>query len=151
MPQSLSAVYIHLTFSTKDRRPMLRDVVIRDKLHAYMGGICKTLQCPPIAIGGVEDHVHLLCRLGRSITQAEWVKEVKRISNGWLKAESPEYAGFEWQGGYAAFSVSHMGLEDVRQYILHQASHHQKLTFQDEVRGLLRAHGMEVDERYLWE
>ena len=151
MPQSLSAVYIHLTFSTKDRRPMLRDVVIRDKLHAYMGGICKTLQCPPIAIGGVEDHVHLLCRFGRSITQAEWVKEVKRVSNGWLKAQSRDYAGFEWQGGYAAFSVSQRGLEDVTQYVLHQASHHQKLTFQDELRGLLRAHGMEVDEQYLWE
>jgi REP element-mobilizing transposase RayT len=151
MPQSLSAVYIHLTFSTKDRRPMLRDVVIRDKLHSYIGGICKTLQCPPVAIGGVEDHVHLLCRFGRSITQAEWVKEVKRISNGWLKAQSRDYAGFEWQGGYAAFSVSQMGLEDVSRYILHQAAHHQKLTFQDELRGLLRARGMEVDEQYLWE
>jgi REP element-mobilizing transposase RayT len=82
MPQSLSAVYIHLTFSTKERRPWLRDKMTRDALHAYLGGISKTLECPPLIIGGVDDHVHLLCRFGRMITQAEWVKELKRVSNG---------------------------------------------------------------------
>ena len=90
MPQSLSAVYIHLVFSTKERRPFLRDTGVRAALHAYMGGISKTLECPPLIVGGVDDHVHLLCRFGRTITQAEWVKEVKRISNGWLKEQGPD-------------------------------------------------------------
>src|SRR5256885_15608134 len=85
MPQSLSAVYIHLAFSTKDRRPLLRDKPTRDALHSYLGGISKQLDCPPILVGGVEDHVHLLARFGRTITQAEWVKELKRVSNLWLK------------------------------------------------------------------
>src|SRR5437867_1018727 len=85
MPQSLSAVYIHLVFSTKDRRPLLRDKPARDTLHSYLGGVSKQLDCPPILVGGVEDHIHLLARFGRTITQAEWVKELKRISNLWLK------------------------------------------------------------------
>ena len=95
MPQSLSAVYIHLVFSTKERRPFLRDPVTREALHAYLGGISKTLDCPPILIGGMEDHVHVLARFGRTITQAEWVKELKRVSNLWLKEEGVAYGDFQ--------------------------------------------------------
>ena len=151
MPQSLSAVYIHLVFSTKERRPFLRDTGVRAALHAYMGGISKTLECPPLIVGGVDDHVHLLCRFGRTITQAEWVKEVKRISNGWLKEQGPEYSDFEWQGGYADFSVSQSNLEQVTQYIAGQEEHHRKVNFQDELRALLRRHEIEFDERYVWD
>ena len=86
MPQSLSAVYIHLVFSTKDRRPLLRDKPTRDALHSYLGGISEQLYCPPLLVGGVEDHVHLLARFERTITQAEWVKELKRVLNLWLKS-----------------------------------------------------------------
>ncbi len=99
MPQSLSAVYIHLVFSTKQRRPLLRDVLRRGALHAYLGSISKNLDCPPILVGGVEDHVHLLCRFGRTIAQAEWVKELKRVSNLWLSEQGPDYGDFQWQGG----------------------------------------------------
>ena len=151
MPQSLSAVYIHLVFSTKERRPFLRDKTVRDSLHAYMGGVSKTLECPPLIVGGVEDHVHLLCRFGRTITQAEWVKELKRVSNGWLKAQGRDYADFEWQGGYADFSVSQSNLEQVKQYIASQEEHHRKVTFQDELRTLLHKHEIEFDERYVWD
>ena len=151
MPQSLSAVYLHLVFSTKDRRPFLRDKTVRDALHAYMGGISKTLECPPLIVDGVEDHVHLLCRFARTITQAEWVKELKRVSNGWLKEHGRNYADFEWQGGYADFSVSQSNLEQVKQYIASQEEHHRKTTFQDELRTLLRKHEIEFDERYAWD
>ncbi len=111
MPQSLSAVYIHLVFSTKDRRPLLHDKPTRDALHSYLGGVSKQLDCPPILVGGVEDHAHLLARFGRTITQAEWVKELKRVSNIWLKERGRDCADFEWQGGYANFSVSQSNLE----------------------------------------
>ena len=88
MPQSLSAVYIHLIFSTKERFPYLKDEQIQRDLHAYLGEISKRLDCPPIRVGGVEDHVHILSRFGRTITHAEWIKELKRVSNGWLKTEA---------------------------------------------------------------
>src|SRR5256884_9751328 len=106
MPQSLSAVYIHLVFSTKDRRPLLRDKTTRDALHSYLGGVSKQLDCPPIRVGGVEDHVHLLARFGRTITQAEWGKELKRVSNTWLKERGRENADFERQAGHRDFPGS---------------------------------------------
>ena len=74
MPQSLSAVDIHLVFSTKNRKPFLRNPELRMRLHSQLGGISKTLGCPPMLLGGVEDHVHLLARFGRTITQAEGVR-----------------------------------------------------------------------------
>src|SRR5215510_15838700 len=132
MPQSLSAVYIHLVFSTKHRQPLLKDLEMREALFRFMGGVTKTLKCPPILIGGHVDHVHVLARFGRTITQAEWVKELKRVSNAWLKERGHDYADFEWQGGYAAFSVSQSNLEQVKQYIATQEEHHQKMNFQDE-------------------
>jgi putative transposase len=149
MPQSLSAVYIHLVFWTKHRRPFLHDKELRKDLHSFLGGSTKTLECPPILVGGVEDHVHLLARFGRTITQADWLKELKRVSNLWLKDQG--ISSFEWQGGYADFSVSQSSLEHVKSYIANQEQHHTKLTFQDEVRALLRKHEMEWDERYIWD
>jgi len=151
MSQSLSAVYIHLVFSTKDRRPFFRDELHRQSLHAQLGAISKTLECLPVIIGGTEDHVHLLCRFARTITQAEWVKELKRVSNGWLKKKDPIYANFEWQGGYADFSVSQSNLDQVRKYITNQEEHHRKVDFQDELRTFLRKHSMDWDERYVWD
>ena len=151
MPKSLSAVYIHLVFSIKDRRPLLRDQATREALHAYLGGISKQLDCAPIQIGGVEDHVHLLARFGRTIAQAEWVKELKRVSNLWLKERGNEFADFEWQGGYADFSVSQSNLEQVKQYIANQEEHHRKMNYQEELRALLRRHEMEWDEKYVWD
>ena len=78
MPQSLSVVYLHSLFSTKERRPFLRDKPQRSELHAYLGGFSKWLGCPTLQVGGVEDHVHRVARFDRSITQADWVKELKR-------------------------------------------------------------------------
>ncbi len=82
MPQSLSVVYIHLIFSTWARQPLLQDQALQADLYGYLGGITKRLECSPIQIGGTADHVHLLCRFGRKISQAEWVKELKRVSTG---------------------------------------------------------------------
>ena len=99
---------------------------MRESLHAYLGAVSKELDCPPLKVGGVEDHVHLLCQFGRTITQAEWVKEIKRVSNQWLKDQSRDYLDFQWQGGYADFSVSPSNLPEVSQYIMNQPKHHEK-------------------------
>lgn len=151
MPQSFSAVYIHLVFSTKERRPFLRDRAIREALHAFLGAASKQLECAPLRVGGVEDHVHLLCRLGRTITQADWVKEIKRVSSVWLKEQSRDYLDFQWQTGYATFSVSQSNLPELTRYVAEQEEHHKKMNFQDELRALLRKHEVEWDERYIWD
>jgi len=151
MPQSLSVVCLHVVFSTKDRHPFLRDKKIREDLHAYLGETTKRLDYPPVVVGGVEDHVHLLAFFGRTITQAEWVKELKRVSNDWLKKQGRDYVDFHWQGGYAVFSVSQSNLEKVVEYITNQEKHHIKMSFQDELRTFLRKHEIKWDERYVWD
>ena len=151
MPQALSGVYLHLVFSTKERRPLLRDPSTRNALHAFLGSASKQLDCPPILVGGVEDHIHILARFGRTLSQADWVKELKRVSNHWLKERGHDYDDFEWQGGYAVFSVSPSNLERVKTYVANQEEHHRKMDFQDELRTLLRKHHLEWDEKYLWD
>jgi REP element-mobilizing transposase RayT len=151
MPQSLSAVYVHLVFSTKERRPFLRNPAERNAMHGYMGAISKQLHCTPICVGGFEDHVHLLAWLARPISQAEWAKELKRVSSRWFKEQSSAHREFGWQRGYATFSVSKSNLEQVRSYIINQEAHHRKFSFQDELRALLRSNGIDWDERYVWD
>ncbi|MEO6785172.1 MAG: transposase [Chthoniobacteraceae bacterium] len=90
MAQSLAKILLHTVFSTKDRRPLLRDEPIREELHRYLGGILTNLDCQPLIIGGVEDHVHLLFAHSRTATVTDVVKESKRGSSVWLKPKSPD-------------------------------------------------------------
>lgn len=151
MPQSLSAVYLHLIFSTKGREPYLADTDLRLEMHAYLGGISKQLDCPPIIIGGMPDHVHLLARFGRGVTQSDWVKELKRVSSHWIKERDDHLKNFSWQSGYGVFSVSPSALEKVESYIQNQEEHHRVLTFQEEFRTFLRKHRLAWDEQYVWD
>ena len=151
MPQSLAKILVHTVFSTKDRRPLLRDRSLREELHRYLGGILTHLDCQPIIVGGVEDHVHLLCALSRTCDAAAMVKEIKRGSSLWLKTKSAELQDFAWQSGYGIFSIGFSQIGTVRNYIAGQEEHHRKVSFQDEFRQLLRRYGIEFDERYVWD
>ena len=151
MSQSLSQVYLHVVFSTKHRAPSLQDRGLREKTHAYLAGTCRNLDSPSIIVGGVEDHVHVLCRLAKTLCVSELVRELKRESSKWLKDQSPDLSSFYWQGGYGAFSISPGHVEALTAYIANQEEHHKKETFQDELRRLLRLYGIEFDERYVWE
>ncbi|MGA2659565.1 MAG: transposase [Verrucomicrobiota bacterium] len=102
-------------------------------------------------MGGVEDHVHILARFGRTITQATWIKELKRVSNAWIQRQGREFRRFHWQDGYSNFSVSHSNLDRVQAYIARQEEHHRKRDFQDELRALLRRHQIPYDEKHLWD
>jgi REP element-mobilizing transposase RayT len=151
MPQSLANVLVHLIFSTKDRYPFLRDPELRDEMHRYLSGTSENLDCPPVRVGGTEDHVHFLARLGRSISLADWIKELKRVSSLWIKTKDNSLAAFHWQLGYGAFSVSQSQSATVDQYIANQEEHHLTVSFQEEFRQFLRKHGIEFDERYVWD
>ena len=149
--QSLAQIYLHVVFSTKERRRFLQDNSIREESHKYLGGACNNLDCPVLRVGGVADHVHILCRFGRSISVADLVKELKRDSSQWLKTKARDLADFYWQSGYGAFSVSPGHVEVLRAYIANQEEHHRTETFQDEFRRLLTKYGLEWDERYVWD
>lgn len=151
MAQSLAKIFVHTVFSTKDRRPFLRDKTLREELHRYLGGILTNHDCQPLIIGGVVDHVHILSTLSRTCLASEMVKEVKRGSSLWLKTEAADLGDFSWQNGYGIFSIGFSQVEAVRHYITNQEEHHRKVTFQDEFRELLRRYEIEFDERYLWD
>ncbi len=151
MSQSLAKILVHTVFSTKDRRPFLRNRALRDELHCYVGGILTNLACQPIIVGGVEDHVHILSTLSRTCQAAEMVKEVKRGSSLWIKAKDPGLKQFAWQSGYGIFSVGFSQITAVRSYIAGQEEHHRRVSFQDEFRLLLSKYDIDFDERYVWD
>jgi len=151
MAQSLSRLWTHLIFSTKNRYPFLSDKVLRGEMHAYLAEMLRNQNCETRIVGGVEDHTHSLFALSRTLPIARVVKEVKRTSSGWIKEDWPKLAKFHWQGGYAAFSVSQSNLEDVVRYIENQEEHHKRVTFQDEYRAFLEAYGVEYNECYVWD
>ena len=150
MPQSLVKNYVHIVFSTKNRQPFI-DQSIKEELHAYLGGTCKELGCPVLAVGGVEDHVHILCTLSRNMALSELVGKVKANSSKWIKTKGEQYANFYWQNGYGAFSVNPTETEVVIKYIQNQEEHHKKRTFQEEYRLFLKKYKVEYDERYVWD
>ena len=150
MPQTYTQLHFHLVFSTKNRKPWITSE-IESRLWEYMGGIVKGLKGIPIQIGGMPDHVHLLVTLRQQPALADVLREIKAGSSGWIHDTFPELSEFAWQVGYGAFSVSHSGVPAVKDYIVDQPRHHKKLTFKDEFRFLLTKHGIEFDERYLWD
>ena len=147
MPQSLSRVVIHVVFATKGREPLLTTEV-RPELYAGVARILVELDCLPIRVGGAADHMHVLFALARTRTIAEVVEAMKVRSSRWLKLRD---IGFAWQAGYGAFSVGEQQVAVVARYIERQEEHHRRLSFADELRRILRHHGVAYDERYLWD
>ena len=151
MPQSLSQIYIHLVFSTKNHKPFV-DETIQPELYAYIAKILyDECSSPAQIIGGVEDHVHILLNLSRTCTVAHLVEMIKKRSSKWIKTKGEKYRSFQWQIGYGVFSVSRSGLEAVTKYISNQKEHHTKRSFKDEFRRFLIRHGIEYDEKYVWD
>jgi REP element-mobilizing transposase RayT len=150
MPQSLSKVILHIVFSTKDREPWL-EPQIRPRMHAYLATICRDLGGDGLRVNGVFDHVHIVTTLPRTVSQAEMVEQLKKRSSKWIKTIDPRCRRFFWQRGYAAFSVSPSQLGAAIKYVEAQEKDHRTRTFQEEYREMLRKHGVEFDERYVWD
>jgi len=150
MSQSLSKVYVHITFSTKKHQPYI-DNSINASLFEYIGGICKGLDSNPVKIGGYHDHVHILCQLSRKLTQMKLLEEIKKQSSKWIKTKGKNYSDFYWQDGYGIFSVNPSETDVVVAYIDNQQEHHKKITFKDEFRAFLKKYKVDYDERYVWD
>ncbi|PYS48090.1 MAG: transposase [Acidobacteria bacterium] len=148
MPSTHTSLHVHLIFSTKERVPMISKEW-RSRLHSYLGGTVKGIEGVPLAVGGIEDHVHLLVGLKSSHRLDYFLRDLKADSSSWVHREIGKRM-FSWQTGYAAFSVSPTNIEGVRQYVLNQEEHHQRKSFQEEYVELLKASGIEYDEKYLW-
>ncbi len=136
----------HLVFATKERRPWITPEW-RTALHEYLGGTVRGLDGIPLEIGGIEDHVHLLIGLKPTHTISDFVRELKKASSVWaVKEHAPV---FEWQVGYAIFTVSQSQLENVREYVRRQEEHHRERDFREELMMLLEKHGIRFEPQYL--
>ncbi|HXB60172.1 MAG TPA: IS200/IS605 family transposase [Candidatus Acidoferrales bacterium] len=150
MPQSLHVLTAHIIFSTKDRRPVITPA-IRERLWAYESRILQNLECDSITIGGVVDHVHILCNLSKKYPTVKILETLKKDSSKFAKTLDSSLHEFHWQDGYGLFSVSPSHVEAVRKYILSQEEHHKKETFQEEYLRILKKYKAPFDERYLWD
>jgi REP element-mobilizing transposase RayT len=139
----------HVIFSTKNRKPMLRDA-IRDETYRYIAGIIANKEGRLVEIGGVEDHVHLLTSCSPRMALADFIRDIKSNSSRWLHEEG-RHADFGWQTGYAAFTVSQSQISAVQDYIRGQAEHHRQRSFEEEFRAILVRHGIQFDERFLFD
>jgi REP element-mobilizing transposase RayT len=149
MSHSFTHLLYHIVFATKDRQPDLAPE-IRPALFAYVGGVVRAERGIALAVNGVADHVHLLVRLRQDRALAEVVRAIKAHSSHWVRARGPAGAAFAWQTGCGAFSVSRSGAERVREYVRNQEEHHRHVSFEDEYRRLLAAHGFRFTEKELW-
>jgi REP element-mobilizing transposase RayT len=150
MANTYTSLHYHIVFSTKNRERWIYPE-IEERVWSYLAGIAKQNKMTPIQIGGVADHVHLLTTLPRTLCIADFVKEVKRVSTGWIQERGGLFAQFHWQAGYGCFSVSESMVQKVVRYIEGQEEHHRVITFQDEYRELLRRHGQKWEEQYVWD
>jgi putative transposase len=151
MSQSLARIWLHIVFSTKERRAYLQNEGLRDEMFRMLGHHAKEAGCPPACAGGWTDHVHVLCGLSRTLAVAALVETLKTETSKWVKQRASDLSTFHWQAGYGAFSVSQSLVDQVITYINRQAEHHRRMSFQDEFRAVCAKHGIEIDDRYVWD
>ena len=150
MAHTYTNLLTHFVFSTKDRAPML-EFGLKGRIFSYLGGIVRELDATALLINGPSDHVHLLVSMPGKLSPSELIGKVKANSTGWIHKEFPQHAGFAWQTGYAAFSVSQSQKDGVLAYIANQEEHHRKIPFKEELLSFLKKHEIQFDERYLWD
>lgn len=140
----------HCVFSTKNRRPLITPE-LQTRLFPYIGGIARENKMKLLAAGGVDDHVHLLISMPSTISISKAMQLIKGNSSKWIHETFPAYRMFEWQEGYGAFSIGVSDVERTTNYINNQPEHHQKMDFKTEFRAFVQKHGIEYDERYIFD
>jgi putative transposase len=146
MSHTYSQNVIHVVFSTKERRKTIPED-FQPRLWAYAAGVCQKIGILVHAIGGTEDHIHLLIQIPTSLPLAKAVQTIKSNSSRWANEEGHKFA---WQEGYGAFSVSHSLFPAAVQYIRNQKAHHKKMGFDAEFLALLKKHSIEFDPKFVF-
>ncbi len=149
MSQSLAKIYVHIVFSTKNRLNLITNNITQE-LYAYMASIVKANDSLIIKIGGTENHVHILCTLSKNYSLCKLVEKIKKSSSRWIKTKNIKFSKFAWQTGYGAFSACQSQIENIKQYIELQSEHHKKISFENELKNILKKYNIDYDEKYLW-
>jgi REP-associated tyrosine transposase len=150
MANTYTSLYYHIVFSTKNRVKHIKPE-IEQRVWEYIGGIARENKIIALQVGGAEDHVHMLLKASPALAPSKIAQLIKGGSSLWIHTEFPELRGFAWQEGYGAFTVSKSAAPDVQRYIQNQRDHHYKMSFQEEYLEFLKKHGVDYDERYLWD
>ncbi len=150
MASTLTNLIVHVVFSTKQREPVLH-LNNRATLYKYIGGIIRGEGGALLSIGGTSDHVHLLLKIPASAAVSDVLRKLKSNASKWMNEQQWCSASFSWQRGYAAFSVSRSMVSIVSGYIENQEAHHQSSSFKEELIALLEKHGVEYEERYVFD
>jgi REP element-mobilizing transposase RayT len=148
MAHTYCSSLFHCVFSTKERRKIIAPDV-QSRLWPYMGGIAREHKMKALAVGGADDHVHLLLSLPSALPIAKAMREIKSASSHWMH-ETCGLPSFEWQEGYGAFSIGWSQVDATLAYIAGQPEHHRKRDFQAEFVSFLKKHRIEYDQRHLW-
>ena len=149
MSQSYCNLLYHLVFSTKNRQDWLRGES-SERTQEYLGGAIRSEGGVAIIVSGTSNHVHILAKLRQDRAMSNILCRIKSNSSGWIHRTFPSFDQFSWQDGYGAFTVSPSQVEKVYHYIRDQEEHHRKVSFEEELVALLKAHGIEYEEKYLW-
>ncbi len=149
MASTLTNLLYHIVWSTKGRLPLITNN-LKEPLYDYIGGIIRNQEGKAIETGGMPDHVHCLARFPARKAVSDILRAIKADSSSWINRERSGDR-FAWQTGYGAFTVSQSQVGNVMQYIRTQEEHHRERPFKLELLSLLRKHGVEYDERYLWD
>ncbi len=145
MGHSLSKIWIHALFSTKNRQPII-ETNATPVIYAHIEQHLKSLDCFCRNLNGTNDHLHVLFLLNATKSVAEVIKNVKGESSHWINQQTIVPERFAWQTGYGAFSVSESVLAKVDSYIKNQQEHHKNMTFQQEYERFILLHGLVFDE-----
>jgi REP element-mobilizing transposase RayT len=150
MANTYSNLFYHIVFSTKGRKDLISPE-IEARIWAYIGGIARKHEVVAIQIGGIENHIHVLMMAKPKIAPSQIAQWLKGESSKWIHDTFPELPDYAWQDGFGVFSVSKSNVPDVVEYIKTQREHHAKQTFEDEYVSMLRLHGIDYDERYVFD
>lgn len=146
MSSSWTQNFYHAVYGTKLRTPWITPEV-EERLHPFLGGIAKDLNCTPIAINGMAEHVHVLVRFPSDLAVADLLRHLKSRSSKWIHQTFPSSSEFGWQEGYGGFTVSKPSVGEVEQYIRNQKEHHAGMTFEAEYLAMLRKTGWDGDPK----
>jgi len=150
MSNTYHQIYIQAVYAVKYRAAVI-DPRWKQKLLAVIGNLINETGCKTIIVNGVEDHVHCFFGLKPSVSISDVMQHAKGKSSKWLNETGLHQHHFEWQTGYGAFSYSRSHIDRVFKYIQRQEEHHRKQTFLKEYVEILKAHGIEYDERYIFQ
>ena len=140
MSHTYFSLLAHSVFATKERR-ILIPADLKAKLWPYMAGIARANKFKALAVGGMQDHAHVLLSLPTTMPVAKAVQLIKGGSSKWINDHLPTRS-FDWQDGYSAFSIGVSQLETTIRYIDNQERHHARMTFDDELLKMLERHGI---------